>query len=212
MRKGQKRWGAAGAALLLAVVSAVYLRHRVTAPLRFRDATPAEATDRWRGFAAGTVVSAPPNADAGAGNGWMSEQITPKQLEVAVDTWRQSIIDKRAENVIALDRAFAAYPGRFGPELVRLAEADPQERVRAFSTRVLGKLKNPELADIFGHLLADRSPFVRQNAAWALGELEASPQGRATAEGEIDELQHLRDADPSEAVRGAAMEALKKLQ
>ena len=209
MRKGQKRWGAAGAALLLVVVSAVYLRHRVTAPLRFRDATPAEASDRWRGFAAGTIVSAAPNADAGAsGNAWMSEQITPKQLEAAVDTWRQSIIDKRAENVIALDRAFAAYPGRFGPELVRLAEADPQERVRAFSTRVLGKLKNPELADIFGHLLTDRSPFVRQNAAWALGELGPTPQ----AEDEIDELQHLRDADPAEAVRGAATEALKKLQ
>jgi hypothetical protein len=209
MRKGQKRWGAAGAALLLVVVGAVYLRHRVTAPLRFRDATPAEASDRWRGFAAGTIVSAPPNADAGAsGNAWMSEQITPKQLEAAVDTWRQSIIDKRAENVIALDRAFAAYPGRFGPELVRLAEADPQERVRAFSTRVLGKLKNPELADIFAHLLTDRSPFVRQNAAWALGELGPTPQ----AEDEIDELQHLRDADPAEAVRGAATEALKKLQ
>jgi HEAT repeat protein len=197
---------------LLVGASVVLLRHRAKKATHGSTDDVSETRDRrWRGFAAGTIAARP--GDVGAsGNGWMSEQITPAELRSAVDVWRQSIVDKRAESVLTLDRAFATFPGRYGPELVKLAQTDPEERVRAFSTRVLGKLKNPELGDIFGHLLEDHSPFVRQNAAWALGELAADPEGRAAAEDEIAELQHLSDADPAQAVRGAATEALKKLQ
>lgn len=167
----------------------------------------------WRGFATGTIGPAKAAGDAGvAVNGWMAEQITPQQLENAVSAWRQSILDKQKDSVITLDRAFAMFPGRYGPELVRLAESDPEERIRAFSTRVLGKIKNPELAGTFERLLTDKSPFVRQNAAWALGELTERPEGRAAAEVAIDELQHVQNADPSEAVRAAAANTLKQLQ
>jgi HEAT repeat protein len=102
-------------------------------------------------------------------------------------------------------------PARYGPALLRLAETDPDERVRAFSVRVLGKMKNLELVDDYRRLLEDKSPFVRGNAAWALGELARRPGGREAAEGALDELRQAAD-DPATDVRAAATNALKALQ
>jgi HEAT repeat protein len=222
MSKGHKRWGAAGAAFLLAGLSVGYLRHKSRDTRRANgpssDDDVSDPGRRWRGFAAGLTVPAGLAAepDAGApppeGNGWAAPTITAQQLEAAMDAWRHGIIDKNVEDVSTLDRIFSLYPGRYGPELVKLVEHDPEERVRAFSTRVLGKLKNVELADIFQHSLADGSPFVRQNAAWALGELATRPNGRDMAEAAVAELRHLEEADPAEAVRAAAANALKRLQ
>jgi len=84
--------------------------------------------------------------------------------------------------------------------------------VRAFSTRVLGKYKSPTLADTFDALLADKSPFVRQNAAWALGELAAQADGRAAAQRAVAELRHARAKDPAPDVRTAARGALARLE
>ena len=96
--------------------------------------------------------------------------------------------------------------------MVHLAATDPNERVRAFSTRVLGKLRQPALADAFEQLLEDGSPFVRQNAAWALGELGADADGRAAARHALAELRHVRARDPAGDVRTAAGGALDKLE
>ncbi|HSZ83877.1 MAG TPA: HEAT repeat domain-containing protein [Polyangia bacterium] len=216
MQTGRKRWGAAGAALLVAGAATLFLRHHRSATQR-RSALdePLEqaAGDRWRGFAAGTTVQARPANDAGAsGKDWLAEQITPQQLHDAVDAWRQAILMRRSDAVLTLDRAFAVYPGRYGPELMTLAQSDPDERIRAFSTRVLGKIKNPELTDVFGRLLDDKSPFVRQNAAWALGELADRPGGRDAAQAAVADLERVQDTDPALPVRTAAGEALKKLQ
>ena len=216
MRKGHKRWGAAGAALLLVGASAVYLRHKSAPHHRAKTDDAREPGDPvWRGFATGTItpgLTAPTDAGGLVSNGWMSDTISTQQLEAAMGAWRQSILERRQDAVITLDRAFAMFPGRYGPELLKAAETDPEERVRAFSTRVLGKIKNPQLVDVFQHLLADKSPFVRQNAAWALGELADKPDGREAAEVAIGELQHSEAADPAQAVRAAATEALKRLQ
>ena len=85
------------------------------------------------------------------------------------------------------------------------AEAEENERVRAFSTRVLGKLKNAALAPLYRRLLSDKSPYVRQNAAWALGELGAA------AAPALAELQTASTKDPANDVRAAARDALGKL-
>jgi HEAT repeat protein len=179
-------------------------RHELRAP-----------ADAWRGFEAGVDVpargaggatAAPPRPDP------FSKEVTPDQVADAMAAWRQGILEKRAEQVLALDQAFAALPGRYGPALVHLAATDPNERVRAFSTRVLGKMKNVALVETYQQLLADGSPFVRQNAAWALGELAARPGGRAAAEAAGDELRQAADADPATEVRAAATNALKALQ
>ena len=95
--------------------------------------------------------------------------------------------------------------GMMEDRLAKSAEKDDNERVRAFSTRVLGKLKNPDEAPLYRRLLTDKSPYVRQNAAWALGEL-----GAAGAPA-LAELQRASRSDPANDVRAAAKAALGKL-
>jgi HEAT repeat protein len=85
-----------------------------------------------------------------------------------------------------------------------VAESDPEDRVRSFSTRVLGKLRPPESAELMRKLLADRSEYVRLNAAWAIGELsdrEAAPR-----------LRQLQKRDPSNEVRRSAEASLRRIE
>ena len=96
---------------------------------------------------------------------------------------------------------------------------DANERVRAFSTRVLGKFKQVELAETFERLLEDGSPFVRQNAAWALGELgaevrragggEARP-GRAPARARARSGRRRSHGGPRRARQARVIEASKE--
>jgi HEAT repeats len=226
MRKGQKRWGAVGVALLLVSAGAFYFRAKSGS---HRHETAEEAADdgigdrRWRGFAAGTPGIAPdvsPDAGAGPGTGpafgdpagWVAPTYTARQLESAMDAWRHAILEKNADRVLMLDHAFALYPGRYGPELLKVAQSDADARVRAFSTRVLGKEKNVALGEDFQRLLADASPYVRQNAAWALGELVLQPGGHDALEAAGGDLRRIEETDPSQDVRKAATNALKGLQ
>ena len=141
---------------------------------------------------------------------------TPASIEAEVDksvsSWRAAILARNAETVLALDAAFGASPARYGVALRKLAAGDADERVRAFSTRVLGKRRDPELAGLFEELLGDKSPFVRQNAAWALGELAAVDDGRAAAKRAVAELRQARSRDPAPDVRSAAKSALAKME
>jgi HEAT repeats len=225
MRTGHKRWGAAAVALLVTGALVAYRGHRKSehrAHVFDADeaADPATPGDRrWRGFAAATPGSSqvgPPTPDAPSApatpGSWLAPVISPKQLEEVMDTWRHAIIDKNADVVVTLDQAFNVAPLRFGPPLVELAGHDADPRVRAFSTRVLGKYKNSALVDVFQVLLDDKSSFVRQNAAWALGELGQTPAGRTAAEEALADLRHVEADDPAPDVRKAATEALKGLQ
>ena len=108
------------------------------------------------------------------------------------------------EPVERLDRLFAERPTEFLPALMVSAETDPEERVRSFSTRVLGKLRKPESVELLRRLLNDRSVYVRFNAAWALGEL-TDRQARAT-------LLRLEQRDPSPLVRQSAGESRRKIE
>jgi hypothetical protein len=196
--------------VLIVGATALWLRHRHQpaggAASRHDAADPRE---RWRGFEAGRDV--PGGSGGAAPSDPSSTDVAPGQVESAMDAWRAAVLEKRAELVLSLDAAFALMPGRYGPELLKLAQDDPDERVRAFSTRVLGKMKNVALVDDFRRLLEDKSPFVRQNAAWALGELAHRPGGREAAEAAFDELRQAQD-DPAPDVRAAATNALKALQ
>jgi HEAT repeat protein len=125
--------------------------------------------------------------------------------EPVFSSWRQALRDKNAQTVVALDRAFLDNPGRFRAGLVRLAEFDKEDRVRAFSTRVLGKMAKQEDKELFLRLLEkDKWQYVRENAAWGLGQIAAKEAAPA--------LQRAADKDPDENVRQAAAEALKRCQ
>jgi HEAT repeat protein len=133
-------------------------------------------------------------------------------VEAALAAWQKAVLEKDAGTVVKLDAAFREAPGRFGDALARSAKDAPDERVRAFSTRVLGKLKQVERAELFEQLLDDASPYVRQNAAWALGELGTETEGRMATKQALADLRHLRAGDPAGDVRSAASGAIEKLQ
>ena len=135
-----------------------------------------------------------------------------QDVTASLAAWRQAILVRDADAVVRLDRAFVNDPARYRAALVESARSETDERVRAFSTRVLGKQKNPALADLFETSLADKSAFVRQNAAWALGELAADADGRAAARRAVAELRHARARDPAVDVRTAAKGALARLE
>jgi HEAT repeats len=221
-------WTKAAAAILVVVIVAVGF-----AITRGRNRThvggtmPADIDDRdsrWRGFAAEVpgIPSRPaqapadtPVAPGGPGSPLPSaagEAPPPNRNdEATMDRWRRAILERRTEEILDLDQDFALEPAHYGPLLELSAGNDPDDRVRAFSTRVLGKYKNVAAANVFDRLLADRSEFVRQNAAWALGELAERPSGREAANRSAGQLRQLQESDASPDVRKAAADALKKL-
>jgi HEAT repeats len=203
-----KRWLAAGAIAVAALAAAaVLVGHRHAR----RPAEADEAVDPgFAGFAAGR-----PGASPSQGSGveaLPNPEELAKQVTTAMQAWRGAVLNKDPETVVSLDRAFRENPPRFMDALTKSAESDDNERVRAFSTRVLGKLRKPELADLFGRLMADKSPYVRQNAAWALGELASATEGRTAAQRSLAELRRARARDPAGDVRSAAKGALERLE
>jgi HEAT repeat protein len=149
----------------------------------------------------GPPAPAPPSADE-----------VDKRVEAALADWRRAIVNRDAEAVMKLDTVFLDAPATYLEALKNSAASDDNERVRAFSTRELGKLKRVDLAPTFMGLLEDKSPFVRQNAAWALGELGAENAGRTAARQAIAELRQVVKHDPAGEVRAAARTTLDRLE
>jgi hypothetical protein len=144
-----------------------------------------------------SMTQQPPGApDFATGGAPVPEQV----IGPVMQQWRNSILERDADGVLACDRMFRDHPRSFAPALRDSATRDSDERVRAFSTRVLGKLRDPALAPFFLERLQDASAYVRENGAWALGEL-----GAAEA---MDALAALKHDDPAPAVRKAAQLAM----
>jgi hypothetical protein len=129
-----------------------------------------------------------------------------ENVQRVMEAWRGAILARDADTVLVCDRAFIGDARLFTPALVKSARTDGDERVRAFSTRVLGKYVDAALIPIFRQQLDDSSPFVRENAAWALGEL-AGPAGIAAGD-----LAKVMKHDRADAVRRAAGQALEKVR
>jgi hypothetical protein len=128
---------------------------------------------------------------------------TGARVADSMAAWRIAILNKSSDQVEILDRAFAEHRAAFIPALMESAGGDPEPRVRAFSTRVLGKLQATESRALMHRLLGDGSEYVRFNAAWAIGEL-ADREAMA-------ELQRLERRDRSEMVRRSAHDSLLRL-
>jgi len=141
---------------------------------------------------------------------------TPEEIEADVtavmSTWRDSVIHRDSDAVLKLDGVFLAEPARYASALSKSATSDPDAHVRAFSTRVLGKLVRPDSADVFAQLLSDQNPYVRQNAAWALGELARAANGQLPGTAAQAALRRARQRDPDGNVRSAARGALERSQ
>jgi hypothetical protein len=127
-----------------------------------------------------------------------------ERIASLMKTWRDAIVVKNPEPVERLDRLFAERPTEFLAALMVSAETEPEERVRSFSTRVLGKLRQADSLVVLRRLLKDPSVYVRFNAAWALGEL-TDRQALAT-------LLRLEQRDPSPLVRQSAGDSRRKIE
>jgi hypothetical protein len=193
-------------ALILAVVVAgmALWRGRDERPVRTTSETPAPSA-RGRDYPtnSGLDPAAPPRETPAEHDA---------EVAAALSSWRDGVIQKDSESVIRLDLTFQERPDRYLSALVASSQIESNERVRAFSTRTLGKFRRPTLASHFRRLLADQSPFVRQNAAWALAELANVPGGREAAHAAIPELLRARAKDIDSAVRAAARGALEKIE
>jgi|SRR6187551_508690 len=205
MASRDRRWIIVGVTVALATAGA-FVAWRATESARGR-AHGDRATSAINFGASGSGLSEPPPAAVPE-----TAASIEAQVAASMSSWRAAILARNADTVVALDAAFRASPGRYSVALRKLASGDADERVRAFSTRVLGKLRDPALAAVFEESLADKSPFVRQNAAWALGELTAVDEGRTAARRALVELRQARSRDPAPDVRSAAKSALAKME
>jgi HEAT repeat protein len=188
--------GAGGAAMLMAVV------------LSRRSADEAASKPTGPSFPRFVMATPEPPAPEPVA----SAKDVAREVESAMAAWRTAIAVRDADAVVRLDATFQTSPERYRDALVESAAGDADERVRAFSTRVLGKLRQADLAGTFQKLLQDASPFVRQNAAWALGELGAESTGRAAAQRALAELRQVKRRDPAGDVRRAAGGAIQRLE
>ena len=160
-----------------------------------------------------TDVQAGPAPVAAAPRPVETQDEIAREVSASLESWRRAVLNRDPDAVIRLDDLFRREPARYVDGLVASARTEGNERVRAFSTRVLGKLKKVELAGVFQQLLSDPSPYVRQNAAWGLGELAADQDGgRDAAKRALAELRHVRATDPAADTRAAARGALERLE
>jgi len=198
MPRGNIRWIAAGSLIALAGVGFFVVRHGSHRRSHFMDEA---AGDGFRGFSSrpfSNTPAPPPPPE--------TPEQAAHQIDAQMARWRGAILNKDAPAVVSCDMDFMQRPDRYREALEKSAQGDDNERVRAFSTRVLGKMKNPAEAGLFKRLLSDSSPYVRQNAAWALGELRG---GAAEA---VADLRRARSRDKEPAVRMAAKDALGKVE
>lgn len=202
----KKRWvGFAGLALVgIAVAIAVCRRDTTDGDQRVAKAPvspPAPAR-----------VDFPINNGGGDARPPPFEQLpVEKQIESTMGIWRGGIVAKDAEAVVAADGAFMREPQKYLQALMTSAQTDQEDRVRAFSTKMLGKIKDPAAAPVFQKLLADKSQYVRMNAAWGLGELANTPDGRAAAKRALHALQRLAKTETVKDTRDAASLAARRL-
>jgi hypothetical protein len=179
-----------GAAVVMVAAIAGWLVQRAPSP-----SATAPAAGTPGGFLVAPAAPLTPN-----------EPPAEEQVERVMKEWRDAILARNPDLVLACDRIFVGEPRLFTAALVKSAESDSVAQVRAFSTRVLGKFGDPTLVEVFRKQLADASPAVRENAAWSLGELHEKAIGLS------GELEQARRKDQVEAVRRAAAEALEKVR
>lgn len=128
-----------------------------------------------------------------------------RNIGLLMNTWREAIVVKNIKDIQGLSIAIGRYGKESIPFMQKLALEDNNERVRAFATRSLGRMRNNELNSLFIDLLKnDKSPFVRENAAWSLGLL-----GDSNA---IVALQLVADNDESTQVRQVAKKAINSIE
>jgi hypothetical protein len=99
---------------------------------------------------------------------------------------------------------FVSRESEYREPLMKLAAADPEARVRAFTIAVLGRMKNPPPESFFAGRLADAEEYPRTSACQALERI-----GTAAC---LEALDRVAAGDPAAAARAAALQAAKAVR
>ena len=137
----------------------------------------------------------------------MDNTVTEKERQTGrlFNIWRRAVLTRNISQINQLDSQIKACGDDAIPFLTKLAKEDANERIRAFATRILGRMNNKELSALFIELLKnDTSAFVRENSCWSLGRLGNTES--------LDILQKTADSDASAPVRQAATEAIETIK
>jgi HEAT repeats len=120
---------------------------------------------------AGVVLGPPPPSepDGEAPPADRPSLAAPVGLSDLAAGWREAVLLKRRDEILRGAAALRRAPD--GREQLLALLDDGDGRVRAFALRELGRRREPGLETVFEARLADESPYVRENAAWALAHL-----------------------------------------
>lgn len=154
-----------------------------------------------------------------------------RQIGRLFNIWRKAVLTKNITQINQLDSQIKGCGDEAIPFLTKLAKEDTNERVRAFSVRVLGRMNvaelssalpsvNPstywsagQLSSLFMELLKnDASAFVRENCCWALGRLGNTDSFGTLTTSTLEILQKVADNDASAQVRKVASEAIANIK
>lgn len=178
-------------ALGAAIVAAAVLSYRSA-----RVAPSPESASR----AGSTFEGAPTNRPPERGR---NEELAPG-VEDLVELWRVTVLRKDVRNWNAAREAVLGKWAEAKPLVRNLAENDRSDRVRAVNLRLLAERAAPAEAPFFAERLErDSSPFVRENACWALARLKAV---------EYRGLLERFESDPEKRVADAATAALLEMK
>lgn len=92
------------------------------------------------------------------------------KLSPVAARWRKAVILGQREEV--LKGVLALRQAKDGEQQLLSLARDNNARIRAYAFRELGRRRDPRLVPVFEEALADASPYVQENARWALGELK----------------------------------------
>jgi HEAT repeat protein len=105
--------------------------------------------------------------------------------------WHASVRNRDQRGILESQAAFRERESEYRAPLERLAEDDPDPRVRAFTVTLLGGFRSPPSESFFIGRLPDPSEYPRESALAALSRLGTS-------------VDRIAASDPVEAVRRAA--------
>ncbi len=131
--------------------------------------------------------------------------LTSVPLQVLVQGWVNVLSNPQltAERHIAQEHLEEAGEASVDPLMKALQSENVN--LRRNSAEMLGYLASPRAAETLGRALKqDRDPVVRENAAWALGEIKALAY--------LKDLEQTAVLDPSSPVRASAVEAIQTIR
>jgi len=118
--------------------------------------------------------------------------------------WHAAVKQRNQRQILDAQTGFRSREEEYRPSLVKLAQEDPDPRVRAFTISLLGGFKVPPPERFFIERLEDGQEYPRESALAALDRL-----GTASC---LEAVDRLASSDPVERVRTAAAQTRKAVR